>query len=571
MPHNNGNNNKPFLPQKQTITHNQTNVPERQSLFNNGYNVPARNIVVQSAPTPPQSHTTSLQPNQQRKHLPKVALHNSNNLYPRESAILSSFQRALSPGETLNSMMPYRNGIPITPESTNNSPNDTQHMKQGVRVREQSHLSHSVTESPVTDSSAGEGDGEGEYVCHYCDARFKMRGYLTRHIKKHALRKAYNCPFYNENLPKEDRCHTSGGFSRRDTYKTHMRSHHFTYPPGVRPADRSRYGGECSFCKKQFPNANVWIKEHIEKGRCEFLPEEYLNDVKAQEAATKPKPLNKLKMIKTSTGKSRYISTMESVVEPSVLLNKEALEAMVIVAKNVQRDDVLCKVGDDKLILNSDNFAGHRKAKKKYKPRQPKSPGDMYTGVQDDTRQASPDQSSSPAFNHKLKVESPSNNYNTANDSTVITQYPNTNSHFNPDLQHHSHQTLHQREVAVSQEKTTNSMREYPSLELGSSSVSRHASPHHISSPLAQQQYTTPVTSFRARPEETEHTWSMLPLDSEQQSHYTDEPQDSGVDNDMAAEGASINQFVPETINVAQLEEIKQYLRFYNDYFGADV
>lgn len=565
-PHNNSS-KKPIPPQKQEMQHNQGNIPARTSLFNTGYNTTPSSMMTKSAPTPPNTQVHAIPQNQQQQALPKMALHNSNNLYPRESAILSSFQKALSPGETLNSTVPYRNGVPITPESSNNSPNDTQHMKQGVRVREQSHLSHSVTESPKTDISAGEGDEEGEYICHYCDARFKMRGYLTRHIKKHALRKAYNCPFYNENLPKDDRCHTSGGFSRRDTYKTHMRSHHFTYPPGVRPADRSRYGGECSFCKKQFPNANVWIKDHIEKGRCEYLPQDYLNDVKAQETTSKPKPLNKLKMIKTSTGKSRYISTMESVVEPNVLLNKEALEAMVIVAKNAQRDDVLCKVGDDKLILNSDNFTGHRKAKKKYKPRQPKSPSIAHTGGESLT-------ANSEQMNDEQALNTPLHNYNTTTNSTPNPEYSNITINHSPMHQMHNQQKLPSKINALNQEKITNSLGEYPSLEMGPDSNSHHASPQHIRSPLAQQQYTTPITSFRAKPEENEHQWSMLPLDSEQQSFYTREPQSNSVnqaEDDIAINNTLNSQFVPEKINLTQLEEIKQYLKFYNDFFGADV
>ncbi|WEJ93125.1 Zinc finger protein [Yamadazyma tenuis] len=37
-----------------------------------------------------------------------------------------------------------------------------------------------------------------KFECSFCDARFKVKGYLTRHLKKHQSLKAFRCPFYNE-------------------------------------------------------------------------------------------------------------------------------------------------------------------------------------------------------------------------------------------------------------------------------------------------------------------------------------------------------------------------------------
>ena len=100
----------------------------------------------------------------------------------------------------------------------------------------------------IKKSNNGNSTKTGPFICHYCDSTFRKRGYLTRHIKKHAIEKAYRCPFYRGDLPPRLRCHSSGGFSRRDTYKTHLRTRHLLYPEGVRPQDRSRSSGHCAQC-----------------------------------------------------------------------------------------------------------------------------------------------------------------------------------------------------------------------------------------------------------------------------------------------------------------------------------
>lgn len=99
------------------------------------------------------------------------------------------------------------------------------------------------------------------FVCHVCGAGFKIKGYLTRHVKKHATEKAYTCPFYNPN--DESPCHPSGGFSRRDTFKTHLKARHFEYPSGTRSEHRTKVSGTCRGCGKGFKNNDEWIEEHI--------------------------------------------------------------------------------------------------------------------------------------------------------------------------------------------------------------------------------------------------------------------------------------------------------------------
>ncbi|GAV49190.1 hypothetical protein ZYGR_0N05970 [Zygosaccharomyces rouxii] len=271
------------------------------------------------------------------------------------------------------------NGLPISPESnTSCTP---------VKSEEEGIPSASITTATTTNLNANlnsdtikaevpEGaNSEGLFVCHYCDAKFKIRGYLTRHIKKHAIQKAYHCPFFMGEAPPELRCHNSGGFSRRDTYKTHLRTRHFIYPKGVKPSERNKSAGNCGQCGQSFENTDKWVEQHIESGECRGLPQDYVRNIKSERKS------GKLKMIKTSTGHSRFISTAQSVVEPKVLLNKEALEAMAIVAHNTNRSDILSRYGNNKILMISANFKGEAKPKKKYSR---KRGGQSSTGKKSD-------------------------------------------------------------------------------------------------------------------------------------------------------------------------------------------
>lgn len=223
-----------------------------------------------------------------------------------------------------------KTSVPITPESSN-------------------------AKTPTSDSTTPQTElvqGKEVFVCHYCDAKFRIRGYLTRHIKKHAIQKAYHCPFFNAEVPQDLRCHNSGGFSRRDTYKTHLRARHFVYPKGVKPQDRTKSSGHCSQCGQFFENTDQWVEQHIENGECKALPKGYCRNIKSERKS------GKLRMIKVSTGHSRFISTAQSVVEPEVLLNKDALEAMAIVAQDTRRSDLLSKFGKNKIMMSSTAYRG---------------------------------------------------------------------------------------------------------------------------------------------------------------------------------------------------------------------
>lgn len=211
---------------------------------------------------------------------------------------------------------------------------------------------HNNNNDSITGSSSSNGTNNGgPFICHYCDAKFRIRGYLTRHIKKHAIEKAYRCPFYKEDSPKELRCHNSGGFSRRDTYKTHLKTRHLLYPDGVKPNERNRSHGHCAQCGEYCASAKNWVESHIETGQCKGLPQNYLIVVRHERSKN-----GKLKMIRTSNGHSRFITTAQSLVDPNILSNKEALEAMAIVAHKANKDNILSKYGNDKIIMDVKDF-----------------------------------------------------------------------------------------------------------------------------------------------------------------------------------------------------------------------
>lgn len=133
------------------------------------------------------------------------------------------------------------------------------------------------------------------YDCPHCDAKFKVKGYLTRHIKKHNSAKAFTCPFYQDDAAEGDyssestpnattsfaqrntlpggivgtKCHPTGGFTRRDTFKTHLKALHFIYPPGTKLSERNLIEGRCAGCFQHFKNNAEWLESHIERGECQ--------------------------------------------------------------------------------------------------------------------------------------------------------------------------------------------------------------------------------------------------------------------------------------------------------------
>ncbi|KAK9470708.1 uncharacterized protein V1510DRAFT_404789 [Dipodascopsis tothii] len=154
--------------------------------------------------------------------------------------------------------------------------------------------SHSLTSSPLSESSPSTTFSGGPspaspnsspspspslpkqmsipaaaFHCPHCPARFRIKGYLTRHLEKHATSKAYTCPFFDPTSATP--CHASGGFSRRDTYKTHLKSRHFVYPAGTRSDQRVGMRGWCASCGMQFSCNESWVENHVEGDECRAI------------------------------------------------------------------------------------------------------------------------------------------------------------------------------------------------------------------------------------------------------------------------------------------------------------
>lgn len=132
--------------------------------------------------------------------------------------------------------------------------------------------SHAPSDSKKLRTDGGE---LFKFVCNQCNASFKVRSYLTRHLRKHNNAKAFMCPFFEETEEEATstarngtRCHPTGGFSRRDTFKTHLKALHFIYPPGTKSTDRNTTGGRCAGCFEFFESNTQWVTKHIEGGAC---------------------------------------------------------------------------------------------------------------------------------------------------------------------------------------------------------------------------------------------------------------------------------------------------------------
>lgn len=131
------------------------------------------------------------------------------------------------------------------------------------------------------------------FVCEYCQRGFARPNDLYRHTKCHwkelgSDKGQFKCPFkhtssssnvsddklslssattssFNDNC-----CHSTGIFSRCDTFKNHLKAIHFQYPYGTKKDQRNKVAGKCRMCFKEFENVDDWIHNHIETDSCPY-------------------------------------------------------------------------------------------------------------------------------------------------------------------------------------------------------------------------------------------------------------------------------------------------------------
>lgn len=142
------------------------------------------------------------------------------------------------------------------------------------------------------------------FKCLFCSRGFARNNDLQRHQRKHLLEKnlegstvinkkinsknvcatelGFKCPFYenkeelqmfaSDSMDEEDyvpkRCHSTGIFTRCDTFKNHLKALHFRYPKGTVRKNRNNVSGYCKHCSMHFENCKVWADEHVLKGKC---------------------------------------------------------------------------------------------------------------------------------------------------------------------------------------------------------------------------------------------------------------------------------------------------------------
>ncbi|CEP62291.1 uncharacterized protein LALA0_S05e02234g [Lachancea lanzarotensis] len=105
------------------------------------------------------------------------------------------------------------------------------------------------------------------FECQHCYASFKVKGYLSRHLRKHQVVKDFQCPYWAP----ECQCHSTGAFSRKDSYKMHLKAIHFVYPVGVAKTHRNRSKGRCAACYQEFDNNTEWFNQHVATRSCEGM------------------------------------------------------------------------------------------------------------------------------------------------------------------------------------------------------------------------------------------------------------------------------------------------------------
>ncbi|ODV87867.1 hypothetical protein CANARDRAFT_5179 [[Candida] arabinofermentans NRRL YB-2248] len=233
-------------------------------------------INVEVFPTPRPTRFQSLPTDSLSLSIPKAT--SFSNLKRRRGGSvmsISSIPKTVSPSSLNESIHSSKDSISVSPRCISPS---------SIGSIDQPNLESQATEKTRT---------EHIYQCHKCDASFKVKSYLTRHLKKHSTEKAFVCPFHSsqgvqtlvDDTPGDlesqsinksgTNCHPTGGFSRRDTFKIHLKALHFVYPTGTKSAERNDTSGRCAGCFKEFKNNNVWLEDHVAQNQCPAMISNY--------------------------------------------------------------------------------------------------------------------------------------------------------------------------------------------------------------------------------------------------------------------------------------------------------
>lgn len=112
------------------------------------------------------------------------------------------------------------------------------------------------------------------HICKYCNRGFARPNDLFRHTRCHwkevgSNKGQFKCPYKNHSTG-DNCCHSSGIFSRCDTFKNHLKAIHFLYPSGTKKDQRNKVSGNCRMCHKFFTTVDDWLVNHVEKNECPF-------------------------------------------------------------------------------------------------------------------------------------------------------------------------------------------------------------------------------------------------------------------------------------------------------------
>lgn len=365
--------------------------------FMNGYSTQFNNNFMSTDNNNPPSTNNLLlssivSPNTHNKYFNNSISFNHNS-YPSSKGIFSPQSIRGLPNDENISVSQYAQTPQMIPPSISSFNNHSSSLLKQGNTNSPSITANNNSNKVSPVSSNGNGTDvlpenfylpEGvNYVCHYCDASFQVRGYLSRHIKKHAIVKEFTCPYYRyvseiksymennlnnsyykteENL-EDDRkkyqsrnrvCHNHNGeFWRKDTLMIHLKKKHYSVDrntlkllleqkkleqgPGIKgkpKVDTTKLPGTCICCNERFANADDFCNNHVLAGSCSALPNGYSLKTNLDDEE-KRKGNNKcvLKLIKFSNNDARFIFTKSAVVEPEVFSNREVIDLIVDMAE----------------------------------------------------------------------------------------------------------------------------------------------------------------------------------------------------------------------------------------------